>query len=61
MRFNPKHPRDRLNKFISFEHKIIPFKQGRPKREKIINNDDRLNLIILLNSCKCLDEFLNKI
>ena len=36
----------------------IPFKSGRPKREKRINNDDLVNLAILLNTCKSFEDFL---
>jgi hypothetical protein len=40
---------------------IIPFMQGRPERDTIIQKDDITNLVILLNTCKNLDEFLNKV
>jgi hypothetical protein len=36
----------------------IPFLQGRPKRDRPIDRDDLLNLEILLNICKTVDEFL---
>ena len=40
---------------------IIPFMQGRPVRDTIIQKDDITNLIILLNTCKSLNELLNKV
>ncbi|MGD9201875.1 MAG: hypothetical protein PVI26_09950 [Chitinispirillia bacterium] len=40
---------------------IIPFMQGRPARNTIIQKDDIINLIIMLNTCKSLNEFLNKV
>lgn len=36
----------------------IPFLAGRPNREKIIKNDDVVNLTIALNSSKSFEEFL---
>jgi hypothetical protein len=39
----------------------IPFLQGRPDRELPINHDDMINLAILLNTCKTVDEFLAKV
>lgn len=54
-----------LNKQIKIakikRRSIIPFMKGRPKRDTIIQNDDILNLVILLNSCKTLKEFLEKV
>lgn len=38
-----------------------PFLQGRPDRELPINHDDMINLAILLNTCKTVDEFLTKV
>ena len=40
---------------------FIPFLGGRPKREKIIKNDDIVNLTIALNSSKSLEEFLKTV
>ena len=48
-----------LNKALSKNH--IPLFEGRPKREQIINNDDLLNLEIIINTSKTLDEFISKI
>jgi hypothetical protein len=39
------------------KHPFIPFLQGRPKREGIINNEDLINLKIALNTSKSLQEF----
>ena len=40
---------------------IIPFMQGRPVRDTIIQKDDITNLVILLNTCNSFSEFLNKV
>ena len=40
---------------------FIPLFAGRPEREKIINRDDGLDLKILLNTSKTVDEFLAKL
>jgi hypothetical protein len=40
---------------------FIPFLGGRPNRETVINMDDIVNLEILLNTTKSVDEFLNKV
>lgn len=37
---------------------FIPFMEGRPKREKIINHDDILNLIISLNTADTVKELI---
>lgn len=39
----------------------IPFLEGRPKRKKIMSNDDIANLSIALNTCKTLEEFLKQV
>ena len=39
----------------------IPFLEGRPKRKKVICNDDITNLCITLNTCKSWKEFLKQI
>ena len=39
----------------------IPFLGGRPKRTTVISVDDILNLRILLNTTKSVEEFLKKI
>jgi hypothetical protein len=47
---------------IKLEHVLksdyIPFLYGRPEREKVIGNDDLLNLEILLNTCKNTENFI---
>lgn len=37
---------------------FIPFLQGRPVREGLINNEDIINLKIALNTSKSLQDFL---
>ena len=37
----------------------IPFLGGRPKRKKVISNDDIVNLSIALNTCKNFEELIN--
>lgn len=39
----------------------IPFLEGRPKRTTVIQSDDLLNLRILLNNSKSLEEFLSMV
>jgi len=39
----------------------IPFMGGRPKRKKVISNDDITNLSISLNTCKCLEDLLKQL
>ena len=40
----------------------IPFLSGRPRREKVINNDDITNLSITLNTCHtCFEELLRQL
>jgi len=39
----------------------IPFLEGRPKREKVIRNEDILDLRIALNSSKSFEDFLKQI
>ncbi len=53
------HRRIKLDKIKSKEY--IPFLEGRPNRQKIIKEDDRLNLLITLNTSKTFEEFLNQI
>jgi hypothetical protein len=36
----------------------IPFLAGRPPREKVIGADDIINLIINLNTCNTVEDFL---
>lgn len=36
----------------------IPFLGGRPKRKKVIGNDDMVNLSIALNTCKSFEELI---
>lgn len=40
------------------KHPFIPFLQGRPVRDGIINNEDLINLKIALNTSKSLQDFL---
>lgn len=40
---------------------IIPFMRGRPERDKPITKDDQINLVILLNTCKSLNSFLEQV
>jgi hypothetical protein len=54
---NPKT----LEKKIVRLDELIPFLAGRPNREMAINDDDLLNLTILLNTAKSLEEFLESI
>ena len=37
----------------------IPFLEGRPKRKKVISDDDIMNISIALNTCKNLEELIN--
>jgi len=37
---------------------FIPFKEGRPVRERVISNEDLLNLRIALNTADTLEEFM---
>lgn len=39
----------------------IPFLGGRPRRTTVIKHDDQLNLTILLNTIKSVEEFINRI
>jgi hypothetical protein len=36
----------------------IPFMSGRPPRDEKIGKDDQLNLKIMLNQCKTVQEFI---
>lgn len=40
---------------------FIPFLEGRPRRDSIINRDDLVNLRINLNVTKSIDDFLKMI
>ncbi len=50
---------------IKLEHVLksdyIPFLAGRPDRENPIGKDDMVNLEIVLNTSKTIDEFLQKL
>ncbi len=39
----------------------IPFMEGRPERDLAIKDNDIANLLIALNTCKSLDEFLSRV
>jgi|GEM_PF-5485441 len=39
-------------------NKSIPFKSGRPARDTVITDEDRINLSIALNTTKSFEEFL---
>ena len=39
----------------------IPFFSGRPERETVIGKEDLMNLEIVLNTTKTVEEFLTKI
>lgn len=39
----------------------IPFLGGRPKRDTAVDRDDLVNLAILLNVCKTVDELLESL
>ena len=43
------------------EKEFIPWLDGRPKRDTIINNDDMLNLTIAFNTAQSIEEFLTLI
>lgn len=49
----PRVPPDQLNSFF------IPFLEGRPERDTIINKEDILNLKIALNTAKSLQDFFS--
>ena len=53
------HRRIKLEKIQRKDY--IPFLEGRPKRKKVISNDDIANLSIALNTCKKLGEFLKQV
>lgn len=53
------HRRIKLDKIKSSDY--IPFMGGRPKREKIISEDDSVNLSIALNTSNTIEEFLNQV
>ena len=53
------HRRIKLEKIQKKDY--IPFLEGRPKRKKVINNDDIANLSIVLNTSKTLEELLKQI
>jgi len=53
------HRRIKLEKIQSPDY--IPFLEGRPKRKKVIRNEDVLDLRIALNTTKPLEDFLNQI
>ncbi len=38
----------------------IPFMKGRPKRDTVIGKDDIHNVLIALNTCESLDNFIKK-
>lgn len=40
---------------------FIPFFGGRPRREKVINAEDEMNLLIALNTSSSIEDFLKKI
>jgi hypothetical protein len=40
---------------------FIPFKGGRPEREKVIGKEDVLNLAIALNTSETFEEFLQHV
>jgi hypothetical protein len=46
-------------KIVSRDH--IPLFAGRPRREKVINREDALDLKILLNSTEDVEAFLVKV
>ncbi len=50
----PRDPPDQLS-----NSSFIPFLEGRPNRDGIINNEDIINLKIALNVSKSLQEFLS--
>jgi hypothetical protein len=54
-----KHVIDKRS--IKLEHVLkpdyLPFGSGRPEREKVIGNDDLMNLEIILNTTKSVEEF----
>lgn len=39
----------------------IPFKEGRPKRDTVINNDDILNIKIALNTSRDIKQFVKAV
>jgi|GEM_PF-1140797 hypothetical protein len=39
----------------------IPYLAGRPKRERVIDRDDLLNVEILLNTCKTVEDVLKEL
>ncbi len=43
------------------DEREIPFMEGRPNRERIINDEDQLNLTILLNTETDFDTLLSKL
>lgn len=53
------HRRIRLENLQKKDY--IPFMGGRPKRKKVISNDDITNLSISLNTCKCLEDLLKQL
>lgn len=50
--------RSEFNTDADLNKKIIPFLEGRPKRETVINHEDILNLKIAANTATSLSEFL---
>ena len=61
-KMNPKNPKVTDKRAVRLESILsgnyIPLFEGRPKREEIINEDDKLNLEIALNSAKSWEDFL---
>jgi hypothetical protein len=53
------HRRIKLEKIENPDY--IPFLEGRPEREKVIRNEDILDLRIAMNTSKSLEDFLNQI
>ena len=49
------------NDYIPRSHNYIPFKTGRPKRDKPIDHDDIINLKISLNQINTFDKFLKEV
>ncbi len=45
---------------VHFATKSIPLFSGRPHREKVIGRDDLMDLDILLNTCRSIDDFIAK-
>lgn len=41
---------EQIHELAGLKNKTIPFKGGRPKRERVISKDEIVNLRILLNT-----------